>query len=414
MRAGAAVAWMVTACAALLLLAACAGSAAVEEPSAQEEAADSLWVMAYQSWRMPRAWEGYELDMFDTVFFSELEAAPDGSLKDVHGWPGDWQHLRSAARRREVRLVPVVRVPGSEAFTQLFSRPIAVAALRRNVVRIMQSGATAGVQIDARVREAVPPEARAGFARFARALRSDLDTYAAGAQLSFFVPPFDTPDVFDERLLAEAADFLVVQGYDLYWSSSTRAGPPAPLRGWYDLNWQAVTTHYAQQGVPMEKIVMAAPAFGYEWPTVSAELGARTRGQGRLIGAAPPADSVAGTGARAVAQVSAQARAEVHGLRRDSTSRAPYYVYRNGSGWRQGWFEDAQSLEAKRAFVQKEGMAGIALFALGYGDEALVQALLQVPSQAMQLEESHAEESGASGSTETGRAPQEDRTTRLR
>lgn len=250
------------ACAALLLLAACAGSEAVQPPpptvsddeSENEEApADSLWMMTYQSWQQPQAWGSYNLSDFDTVFFSELEAAPDGSMDDGHGWPGEWQNLRTAARGLGVPLVPVVAVSSEATFAQLFSQPRARAVLRRNIVQMMKKGTTAGVQIGVRLpREAdVPREARTGFARFARALRSDLDTYAAGAQLSFLLPAADASDVFNEQALAVLADFIVVQG--------DGPGPPS--------DWQAVRARYERQGVPLSKVVMAVSAL--EEPALS-------------------------------------------------------------------------------------------------------------------------------------------------
>jgi spore germination protein YaaH len=59
------------------------------------------------------------------------------------------------------------------------------------------------------------------------------------------------------------------------------------------------------------------------------------------------------------------------GLLRDPVSGSPYYVYADATGWRQGWFEDAQSLRAKYAFVREQGLGGVAIFPLAYGDEPL-------------------------------------------
>ena len=60
-----------------------------------------------------------------------------------------------------------------------------------------------------------------------------------------------------------------------------------------------------------------------------------------------------------------------HGARRDPESDTPYYAFQDATGWRQGWFEDAESLRAKYAFVREHGLGGVAVFPLAYGDGAL-------------------------------------------
>ena len=118
-------------------------------------------------------------------------------------------------------------------------------------------------------------------------------------------------------------------------------------------------------GVPGEKIVMSVPYFGYEWPTASDAVRSRTRGPGRSLTLAP-VDSANGGANR----ISARLRAAEHGLLRDSLSQVPYYVYSDSSGTWQGWFEDEHSLSGKYRFVQNNGLRGVAIFPLAYGDEA--------------------------------------------
>ncbi len=52
-------------------------------------------------------------------------------------------------------------------------------------------------------------------------------------------------------------------------------------------------------------------------------------------------------------------------------SGTPYYAFQDELGWRQGWFEDAESLRAKYRFVRERGLGGVAIFPLAYGDAAL-------------------------------------------
>jgi hypothetical protein len=68
--------------------------------------------------------------------------------------------------------------------------------------------------------------------------------------------------------------------------------------------------------------------------------------------------------------------ARQHGLRRDR-EHTPYYVYRNGAHWVQGWYEDLASLTRKLAPERPQGYAGLAFFPLGYDKGEIVEAMLR-------------------------------------
>jgi spore germination protein YaaH len=76
----------------------------------------------------------------------------------------------------------------------------------------------------------------------------------------------------------------------------------------------------------------------------------------------------------------ASEEAERHGTRRDPASGSPYYVHRDAEGWVQGWFEDGESLAAKRAFIARRGLGGVAYFPLAYATPA-VQTQLTGPGR---------------------------------
>ena len=71
----------------------------------------------------------------------------------------------------------------------------------------------------------------------------------------------------------------------------------------------------------------------------------------------------------------AGALAREHGLRRDDEG-TPYFAYRDGKQWRQGWFEDLASLARKLAPERAQGYAGLAFFPLGYDQGEIVEGML--------------------------------------
>jgi spore germination protein YaaH len=324
-------------------------------------------VAGYHPWWTGDAWRTYDFTTLDELFFFSVEVAADGSLATRHGWPDVWFEMNRHALRQGTRVAPALTLTGEEAFVTLFGSEAATRTLHTTLVDLLRdSPALTGLHLDFERYEAVPEGVRAGATAFVRALRLAMDELRPGLTLSLFVSAYDAADVFDERALAPLVNFFVVQGYDLHYRNDEQAGPVAAPAGWGRRNWGTLLGRLERLGVPREKILLAVPYFGYEWPTETGAPGSRTRGPGVLL--LPAAvDTAYVRGDRKVGP----AGAARYGLRRDPESRTPYYAYQDSTGWHQGWFEDAESLRAKYEFVLRENLGGIAVFPLGYGDATL-------------------------------------------
>ncbi|MGE0160218.1 MAG: glycosyl hydrolase family 18 protein [Gemmatimonadales bacterium] len=336
-------------------------------------AGDRFFVAGYHPYWAGNAWTAYPWDALDEVYFFEIEVGGDGTIADPHGWPD--AGLLARAREERVRIVPTVSLHDAVTFSTLFSAPTSAAHLVDELIVLLQATPDlAGLHLDFEVFEPVALDVRDGYtafvARLARRMRETNPVWS----LSVFALAFDDDDVFNERALAESADFLVVQGYDFHSRTEPRAGPLAALSGWERLNWETVVDRFLGFGIPARKLVMAVPLYGYQWPAASDLPGADTRGIAVEIPLTAGADVVPEL-PRALAQ------AELYGLRRDPASGSPYYAFRDSSGWHQGWFEDAESLRAKYAFVRTHGLGGVALFPLAYGDAPLWEDLRQAFSR---------------------------------
>ena len=343
----------------LVGLGACAGGPRGVVPMVGER----FFVAGYHPyWAGEEAWSDYPFDALDRLYFFEVEAARDGTLGDPHGWPEQWTGLAERARERGVDLVPTLSMHGVEGFQELFGSPDAVSRLVDEAVALLRTTpGLGGLHLDFEVFSPVEQDVRDGYLQFVARLSRRMTAMDPSYTLSAFVLAFDDDDVYAERPLSELVDYLVVQGYDYHSAGEPNTGPVAPLSGWGRLNWSYVVDRFLSFGVPARKIVMAAPLYGYEWPTDTDEPGSTTRGQGTEIVLAPRPE--------VVPELSrAPDMADLHGLRRDPVSGSPYYVFRDQSGWHQGWFEDAESLRAKYRFVRERGLGGIAIFPLAYGD----------------------------------------------
>ena len=330
---------------------------------------DRFYVSGYHPYWAGQAWDDYPFDALHDLFYFEIEAAADGSLSQPHGWPEGWSGLVRRATREGVRVVPTVSMHDADAFVELFGTPASVARLSQEVVDLVGSTpGLGGVHLDFEVFRPVEPEVRDGYTAFVAALVSRIRDMDPSFALSVFTLAFDDDDVYNERALAELADFVVVQGYDFHSLNEARTGPVAALTGWGRLNWGRVVDRFLELGVPPRKIVMAVPLYGYEWPAETDIPGSQTFGPAVPLPITAPPGVLPG-------MPRAREQAEIYGVRRDAESGSPYYVFGDGVSWFQGWFEDEESLDAKYAFVRERGLGGVALFPLAYGDASLWERL---------------------------------------
>jgi spore germination protein len=326
---------------------------------------DHFFVAGYHPYWAGDAWVDYPTDVLDELFFFELEAGADGTITDRHGWPDEWLAMVQSSFAEDVQVVPTISMHDADGFEALFGNDERVIRLVDAIAGLVEaSPGLSGIHLDFEVFRPVELAARDGYTAFVARLADRMKAINPSLSLSAFTLAFDDDEVYNERALGELTDYLVVQGYDYHSAGEATAGPVAGLAGWGRLNWATVVDRFEEFGVPARKIVMAVPLYGYEWPVVSDEPGAETRGSGVTIPYAAPADVLPDL-------PRARAQAERHGIHRDPTSGAPYYSFRDQTGWYQGWFDDAESLRAKYDFVRTRGLGGIAIFPLAYGDEAL-------------------------------------------
>ncbi len=356
-----------------VLLAACGTTEEVTAPVEPPPSETAAHVAGYHPWWLQNAWETYDRSVYDEIYFFSIEVDSSGSISARNGWPDRWYDLQSELSNAGVRVTPVVTLFSQSGYEQLFDTPQSSARLMETLLALLRdSPAAGGLQLDFEIYQPVPDRIRSNFAEFVGRLKDEMASIRPDLVLSLYLLAYDQSDVFDEARIADAADYVVVQGYDLHGRTEDRTGPVAGLEGWGDRNWNAVVRRLRDLGVPASKIVISVPFYGYEWPAESPEPGARTRGSGRTISYAP-----VDTTYLLESPPSARDAIRRHGLERDPESGSPYYAYEDSAGWRQGWFEDAESLERKFEWVAAQGLRGVAVFPPAYGTEELERLLAE-------------------------------------
>lgn len=200
---------------------------------------------------------------------------------------------------------------------------------------VMESKGYAGLDIDF---EYILPQDRVPFAEFVEKTRIFMNDY--GYSVSVALAPkvsADQPGLLyegkDYALLGEAANSVLLMTYE--WGYTY--GPPmavAPLP-----NVRRVV-EYAITEIPVEKIDLGIPNYGYDWP-LPFEKGVTAA---RSIGNREAVDIAVAYGAE---------------IQYDEVAQSPYFYYTDEYGIEhEVWFEDVRSMLAKFNLIKEYNLRG--------------------------------------------------------
>jgi spore germination protein YaaH len=318
--------------------------------------------LGYLPWWMADGWQTMPLTRLDRVVLFDAPILAGGSLESR-----DWaKRARQLGRHATLEIALTLLEEGE--FEQLFANGAARERLHAECMRLLREPYITGLHLDFEAYSAVAPQAVAGFRAWLERLAGRAD--AAGKGVSAFFPASDSFGAFDAASARRIA-WWVAQLYDAHWAESETTGPLVTRREANPVAIPRTRARLAALGVPRERIALSVPLYGWEWSCDSADPGARVRGKGRLLTFAETPSSLMPND-----RLAASVLAKRHGLRRDR-ERSPYYAYRQGAHWVQGWYEDLASLTHKLAAERGAGYAGLAFFPLGYDKSEIVEGLLR-------------------------------------
>lgn len=242
----------------------------------------------------------------------------------------------------------------------LLSNPAARATLAHEIVAEIAAHKADGVNLDF---EPVPAEVADDFLLLVRELRLALDASRPGLQLTF-----DTTtgvNSWDVAALTadDAADAVFVMGYDYRVAGAAIAGSVDPIASTSSGNLNDTLDAVLAATSP-DRVILGLPWYGRAWSTTSDQPMSATQDQ-RTYG-----DSVTTEYADAIALASQ------YGRNYDPTEASAWTVYRKKDcatcpeTWRQLWYDDVDSMQAKQKLVLERGVRGLGIWALGQ-DQAL-------------------------------------------
>ena len=171
--------------------------------------------------------------------------------------------------------------------------------------------------------------------------------------LTFAAPPINWGKRWNLPGLIEATDFLVVMGYDFWWSGSEDTGPCAPIFGGnYNILKTLDDTETGYGYCDHSKLVLVYPYYGFTWEVNESEK------------SIPHATPLApGTH---IVYSSIVSKYQNYGVFWDPATNEPFTYYKSGENWYQSWCDNTISLNNKQGIIIDYGLTGTGMWALGY------------------------------------------------
>jgi spore germination protein YaaH len=253
--------------------------------------------------------------------------------------------ITAYANAHQIAVMPRFNCQKGQTVHLILTDPLIRARTLGGLVRIAESRAYAGVNLDLENDGAADREA---LSSFVAALAGEL--HAHGKKLTVDVDgvthenPLLSTGLYDDRALAAAADYVFVIAWGTHWEGSA-AGPIAPL------SYVEEVAGYLAALPNAGRFVLGTPLYGLDWPA----------------GGGP------GHPASALRETSVTALASSVGARpvRDRAVDEMTFDYTTKQGVEHSvWYMDARAVADRLRIARKEGLA-VGVWRLGGEDQAL-------------------------------------------
>lgn len=289
--------------------------------------------------------------------------------------PG-WTTLRSKsleeklnqAKKDRLKLSLLLHNSNEASISALIKEPKKHAEnLITNVAPIMQKYGFTDLNIDIESFKEASESAQQQFTAFVQEVKKGMNENNLGT-LTVEINPtaLVKTRLINAKEVSKIADYLVLMAYDFHYIYSYIAGPVAPIGGAGKIREYDVETALKEMlnMVPLEKIILGIPLYGYEWETLSDKPGAPT---------IPGGGAVASN--RRVTELLASCDNCTKTV--NEYSKQPYVIFPepNNDYFHQIFYEDEDSLEQKLELAKEYKIGGVALWALGYEGESILNPL---------------------------------------
>lgn len=329
-------------------------------------------------WLLDKADKDYSPYIHTLAYFA-LTPEGDGSIQKFTnpgeaepGWyslqKGKGGRILSEAKSNNIKLSLVIFSGSEETIAELISEPeVHAQTMMDEVIPVMKKHQFTDLNIDIESVKLASEEARVNFTRFVSEVKKQMDSNQVGT-LSIDASPtvFIKKYLVDPVAIAPLVDQFIIMGYDYHYQGSSVTGPVAPLGGADTISeFDTVTgIKLAMQVVSPDKLILAIPLYGYEWETLDSFNRAATI----------PGSGIAASNRRVEQLLKDCTTCRVS---REKEGQEAYVVFKDEETgtYHQIFYPDKEATAVKVAFAKEQQLGGIALWALGYEGDSILEPL---------------------------------------
>lgn len=314
-----------------------------------------------------------------TLTYFGLTIDTDGTIlkfsKPNETEPG-WHTLNSgkvaqfldAAKSNHLTTSLLVFKANNETIDTLISDPITHAQnLLNGVVPIMKQYGFTDLNLDIESTKEASPDARAKFTQFAKTVKRGLEKENAGSlTVEVSASDFIKNKLINPSALKDIADYVVIMAYDYHFPGSIVTGPVAPLSGGgvtYEYDTK-IAVEKALQVIPPEKIILGIPLYGYEWETITDTNHSAIIPGTSVVVSNERAENLLSTCSTCTNIFDVEAQEVLLTFRDEKTG-----------SFHQIFYPDVRSTQSKVNYAKENKLGGLALWALGYEGETILNPL---------------------------------------
>jgi spore germination protein YaaH len=329
-------------------------------------------------WLLSKAKPDYSSSLTTLTYFG-LTVGSDGHIVKLTsptetdpGWnaldSGIFNPFLTSAQSHHMKTSLLIDSGSVDAINQMVINPTEHANnLMTDVLPVMKQYGFSDLNLDIEYTQDASPAAQTGFTQFVKTVKQQLATNHAGT-LTVEISPTDVirHELINVQDMGNLADTVVLMAYDYHSTASTVTGPVAPQNGAgtsleYDV---ATAVEKAKQGIPSQKLILGLPLYGYEWETLTNT---------------PRAAIIPGTGltASSMRVQSLLTSCSTCNASYNSEAQELFVTYKDPTTgtYHQFFVPNENSMKAKISFANDQELGGLALWALGYEDNSMLEPL---------------------------------------
>ncbi len=345
-------------------------------PLLQTQTKESIGFLPY--WLLSSAKENYAPYITTLTYFG-LTMGGDGHIitktspsESEPGWHslnvGRANNLLASAKQNHLKLSLLIFASKENDIYSFLSSPESSAEnLVRDIIPIMQQHGFSDLNLDIESISNASESARRQFITFVSSVNQQLKNqgpYTLSADIT-------ASDAIRNKLinvpeLATIVDRVIIMTYDYHYMGSTVSGPVSPLSGGelvyeYDV---AMAIRESKKYVPSHKLILGIPLYGYEWETITTATGSAVLPGSGLTASTARVEKLLKTCTTCTTSYLSIGQ-EAYTLFPDP-KRPTYHVI---------YYPTAKSTESKIVLAETEKLGGVAVWALGYEDNTILEPL---------------------------------------